>query len=172
MTIDMITEPRPTFEIDSMDKLAWYGRKLTAKLAEIDALDASYKALRAGLLKDLDAFQWWFQPQAERFVRDQQAATDGRSKTLRTLGGAFSLRRVPAAIRKTDDQALMAWAQATAPDLVRETIKHDVPADGLKRYWQRTGEVPPGCEIVPEHETFNHKIEKAGSACWGGDFED
>jgi hypothetical protein len=172
MTTDVITEPKPTFAIDTLDRLAWFGRKVSAKQAEIDTLDASYKALRAELVKDLDAFRWWFQPQAERFVRDHLTASGGRSKTLRTLGGAFCLRTVPAAIRKTEDQVLVAWAQNSAPELVRETIKHDVPADGLKRYWQSTGEVPPGCEIVPEHETFNHKIEKAGPTGQGDDHED
>jgi hypothetical protein len=171
MTTDMITESRPTFEIDSIDNLSWYGRKLTAKQAEIDALDASYKAARAELVKDLDAFRWWFHSQAERYVRDQLAAVGGRSKTLRTLGGAFSLRTVPTTIRKTDDQALVAWAQATAPDLVRETITFDVPLDGLKRYWQTSGEIPPGCEHVPEYEAFNHRIEKVGSTGRGNNNE-
>lgn len=126
-------------------------------------LDTSYKAARVELFKDVDVFQWWFLPQAERFVREQLEAAGGRGRTLRTLGGAFGFLKVSGAIRKTDDQAFLAWANTNAPALVRETIKHDVPAGRLKGHWLATGEIRPGCEVVPEHDAFSHRIEKNGS---------
>lgn len=154
--------PAEAFAIDSLDRLAWYGRKRAAYLAEIDLIKQSAEAMIADAQKGLQALDDRFQVQAEDFARQTLQATGAKTKTLKTLGGAFAFRTVPGGIRKDDAAALLAWAKEQAPDLVerQEIVKEDVPDAKLKAYFESTGEIPPGALLAEDRETFTHKPGK------------
>lgn len=160
--------PQQQFAIDSIDRLAWYGRKRGAIQAEIARVEANAKAITDDLRKELQDFDARFQVQAEDFARRTLEATGWKSKTLKTLGGAFSFRTVPGGIRKAEPATLLAWAKEHAPALVKreEIVKEDVPAEALKAYVAEMtaangGEfvIPPGAELVPDRESFSIKSE-------------
>jgi phage host-nuclease inhibitor protein Gam len=114
--------------------------------------------MRKDLASDLDSFRAYFDPQAEHFARLVLDAAGGKTKTLKTLGGSFSFRTVPGGLRVIDKDAALQWAKEHAPALVEVKTVESLPAAALKSHLQTTGEVPAGCEIADDRESFSHKI--------------
>lgn len=153
--------PVEAFAINSMERLAWYGRKLTAIDDQIRHIRANAEAMIADLEQEKKSLTDRFGSQAENCAMSILQATKAKTKTLKTLGGSFSFRTVPGGLRKADPVAVLEWAKTEAPGLVKRTeiVKEDVPAEAIKTHWQETGEIPPGCELVPDRQTFTHKQE-------------
>lgn len=154
--------PAPeAFRIDTLDKLAWFGRKRSEKLAGIAAVEANAAAILRDLRKELEDFDGHFMAQAENLAMSTLQATGAKTKTLKTLGGSFAFRTVPGGIRKADPAALLKWAKVERPELVDRTeiVKEDVSAATLKLFFNATGEVPPGAEIIADRDTFTHKAD-------------
>lgn len=158
-------EPQ-AFAIDSLERLAWLGRKRAGIQADIALVQRQAAEIVKGLEKQLTNLDERFMPEAEAFVRLTLQATGSKSKTLKTLGGSFSLRVVPGGYRKRDSAALLAWAKDNAPALVVTKTTEDVPADAVKTWIEdqakaNGGEVtmPPGIELAQDRESFSHKTE-------------
>jgi hypothetical protein len=155
--------PDAAFAIDSMDRLGWYGRRLTALDAEAAELEASYKAAKAAITKKKGAFEAWFGPQARSYAEGILAADDWKTKSLKTLGGTFAFRSVPGGLRLDDRDALVAWARATAPELVAIKTTESVPFEAARQWFETNlasgngADVPGGCVIADDRLSFSHK---------------
>lgn len=165
-----------TFAINSLERLAWFGNKRAGLLAEIARIQANAKAITDALQKDLQGLDDRFMVQAESFAAQTLTATGWKTKTLKTLGGAFAFRDVPGGTRVKDAPALLAWAETNAPDLIKTVTPEPVrsiPAEAVKLFVAELQaqaaedeaggalpvQLPPGVEIVPTKTTFSHKAE-------------
>lgn len=164
-----IGEPEQApFGIDSMDRLAWFGNKRAGYAAEVARIQANAAAMIAEVEKRARKFDDRFMGEAEAFARQMLQATGAKTKTLKTLGGAFSFRTVNGGARVADKDALLRWAEGAAPELVEIKTSYAIPADRVKAYVEtetaRNGgdimaALPPGVEYVPTRESFSHKAE-------------
>ena len=145
---------RTPFVIDGKDRLGWYARKLIALDAESDALTASYEQELARIAKRQQALRDWFDPQARIFVAEEIERIGGKAKSVDVLGGRFAFRFVPGGLRKVSKDEVLEWAEIHAPELITTKVLEDVSADALKTHWKTTGEVPAGCELVDDRQTF------------------
>lgn len=83
-----------------------------------------------------------------------------KKQTRETAFGEYGWRKVPETVKVTDPDALLMWASANRPELVKRTekITETVPAAAIKpvalAIVQSGDECPPGCEYVGQSVTF------------------
>lgn len=65
---------------------------------------------------------------------------------------SLQLRSVPARLDITNTEIAMAWCSEQQPELVCSKTTYSLHKRGLQEHWKQTGEIPPGCEVVEEHE--------------------
>jgi hypothetical protein len=68
--------------------------------------------------------------------------------------GVVRFRNVKENITVEDEKALLEWAKTNAPAVYKEKLYVSVNKTELNELWKKTGEVPPGCDVCPQHETF------------------
>jgi hypothetical protein len=76
----------------------------------------------------------------------------GKAKSRKVGFGSYGHRTLPLHLQVTDPAALLAWAKASSPTLVRQTVREDVPQKSVAAYFDRTGEVPDGVEFTAAHD--------------------
>lgn len=77
----------------------------------------------------------------------------GKKKSRQLLHGSIGWRSKPAKLEVTNDARLLDWAIAN--DMVRRTEK---PAmDAIGAYFKKTGDIPPGTDVIDGHEAFEVK---------------
>lgn len=150
------------FRIDSDRALAWFGSKLGAKKAAIQALDAQYAAMRAELEREVSDFEGRFMVEAEDFVRAHCERTGDRS--LKTLGGLFGYRLVRGGPRVEDKEAATAWAKDNLPVAVETVVSDKLDVAKVKDFMAATGEVVPGATFVADEDRFYFKPPTAKGA--------
>lgn len=100
-----------------------------------------------------------------------------KKKTRDLLFGAYGRRKVPAHVAVRDDTQLIAWASTQAPQLVRATVKLpltraeelgiatgaklEVLKTPLDQHVKETGELPDGCELIPESDQPFARLDMA-----------
>lgn len=154
------------FRIDSTRALAWFGSKLGAKKAAIQALDAQYAAMRAELVREEADFEGRFMVEAEDFVRDHCERTGDRS--LKTLGGLFGFRVCRGGPRVEDRDAATAWAKDHLPEAVETVVSDKLDLDAVKRHMLATGETPPGASFSADEDRFYFRPPTAKGGDDGG----
>lgn len=82
----------------------------------------------------------------------------GRKKTRVVGHGSVGFRAVPERVAVADAVALLAWATAHAPELIKVETKQSVPQTAVKTHLMSTGELPDGCEIIPGSEKFVYTL--------------
>ena len=89
--------------------------------------------------------------------------THGKAKSVKLLAGTLGTRHHNAHLKVLDSAAVLAWAktqtEGAGAGLVRTVTVEKPDHDALETYALATGEVPPGCELVPEGDTFYAKAE-------------
>lgn len=155
--IGVSTQP---FVIDDVNRLAWYGRKLTGFAEEVSELTANYQRLLDAIGKRRAAFEKYFGPQAERFVREELERQGGKRKSLDTLGGTFAFRSTKDRLEKLDTDAAVAWAEKHLPDAIKTKTTVSVDHATVETHWRNTGEIPDGYDLVFAGESFSHKPAK------------
>ena len=155
--------PDAAFMVDSLDRLGWYGRKLSGFAGELAALEASYKAAKASITKKQAAFENWFGPQAKGFAAGILAADGWKVKTLKTLGGDFAFRTENDRLEQIDKAAALDWAKANMPEAVRQTIAESVVYKAVETNWRENGEIPPGYDLIIGGEAFRWSPRKVGA---------
>lgn len=90
-----------------------------------------------------------------------------KSKSIKTPFGVVGFRARPAHIEIVDENAIYAAAidpNAKLPDdIVRRKIEISINKEVINSLWKEANIVVPGCEIVPESETFYMRHEKEKS---------
>ncbi|HEU5085695.1 MAG TPA: host-nuclease inhibitor Gam family protein [Acidimicrobiales bacterium] len=92
----------------------------------------------------------WLESQLAQFHRAQLAADPRGAKTITLPSGVLKARKAPDSWEYRDEEAFVAWALGSAPDLVR--TEHSPKRADVKRACQvdpETGEVRYGGEVVP-----------------------
>jgi phage host-nuclease inhibitor protein Gam len=168
----ILDSPRETYEkeepfiIYNDDTANWYLGKLANLEAEKHRVKAQSEKMLTEIERNIEHLQFLFGHQLEEYVR---ANLKGKSKTLHLLQGSVQLRKVPRSISLTDrDLALLeaykikeqGWSEELIPLKVVEsldTMKYRVLAEQILK---NTGEILPGIEVVPEHESMSVKFGK------------
>lgn len=121
-------------------------RYLETKGAEIARIEMRYQAR-------LDACAGRAQLLRDAIGELARIANYGPKRKSREVGfGTYGLRLVPEKITIVDANALLDFAEAMAPEIVRVQEKRDVPHAAVKEYVKTRGDVPPGVEITPAHD--------------------
>jgi hypothetical protein len=95
-----------------------------------------------------------FGSQLEQFAREKLAQMKGRGKTVRLPAGSLCFRAQPPHLVIEDEAAVLAWASAHAPALIR-TVK-TVSKSGLNEHVRMTGELPDrGVRVEGPLEKFS-----------------
>lgn len=150
-----VSDIRPEFRINSIEAANWYLRKL----ATIEAEQKRVVAQAAGILKDLvseyESLQARHQADLEHFVREELERQGNKRRNLKLLQGTVSIRTVPANIRVANIGTATAWVFAN-DDFKDQFLKYREPeldVAAYRDYAKETGEMLPGIEVTPQHET-------------------
>jgi len=150
------TEPTE-FHITDEAGANWYARKL----ANIEAERARVKVQNAKINAQLDgeenSLKDRFEAEAREWARAElDRRYKGRRRSLALLQGTFAFRAVPATLR-VDDVAAALETAATLGAVKVDAAAYRAAALDAQR---TTGELLPGCVIVPEREHFGINFGK------------
>jgi phage host-nuclease inhibitor protein Gam len=143
------------FHIDSDRAADWLLRKLANIDAEQKRVQAQAARIVAELQSDADNLRRLYEGELVNYARQRLAEAGRGRRTLHLLQGSVALRFVPASVRLSDPFAALDYARQAAPALVRTQVSIDAAGyrDQAAKHWKETGELLPGCETTPEHET-------------------
>lgn len=160
------------WRIEGLDSADWALRRLgdlEQEIAENEAIAArriEEIRIRTALLneramKGVAFFRARLTDYAER--ARSELLKGGKTKTRHLPSGSIAWRKKGGGLVKADAEALLAWAreQPIEAELVR--IKEEPAWDAIKRRFETTGEVPPGCDVEPEREEISIKAVKGAS---------
>lgn len=100
-----------------------------------------------------DFFLYRFGEQLKGYVRQTLAEQGGRRKSVALPGGTIGFRSVPSHLVVMNEEAVISWAKAHKPDLVKTT--EAISRSGLSDHFHATGEMPDtGVQIEPAREKF------------------
>jgi phage host-nuclease inhibitor protein Gam len=90
---------------------------------------------------------------AEYATTHRAEIVKGSRKSADFMHGRISFRKTGERLRVTDKDALRAWllAQPVESGLYRLRVEPEMRA--LQEQFKLTGEIPPGTDVEPEHET-------------------
>ncbi len=149
------TEPTE-FHITDEAGANWYARKL----ANIEAERARVKAQAAKIVAQLDgdenSLKDRFEAEAREWARAELAQRGNRRRSLALLQGTFAFRAVPATLRLDDLAAALSTAATLGAVKVDAAAYRAAALDAQRT----TGELLPGCVIVPPSEHFGINFGK------------
>lgn len=148
---DLMSDPAR----EAMDFASWYLAVDNDCLAALERAKAQYEKIVAYYTNRRKAlafrFGQEFRVQVEADLAEQRKK-DKRKKSVTYPTGTAGFRKAPMMVLIKDKKALMDWAGVNLPEAVpMEPRLHVTP---LKEHFKKTGEEPPGCEIVGERESF------------------
>lgn len=150
-----MTDDRPTYEvewkIDSEEKANWYLRKLANLDAEALRISGQYNAMLNDISIERSRLQDRHQSDLEHWAKEN--LTKGK-RNIKLLQGTINFRMVPASVCIADRNAALFHAKDQGwGQYIR--IKEELDAEGYKHYFETTGEMLPGIEVTPEHESVS-----------------
>lgn len=137
---------------EEREAVAFVDSEIAAHAAAIEAL----KLRREEIMTPIQRRRAWldqYQPLLERYTRETLGG--GKTRSIKLAYGTLKLRKNPARLDVIDESVAVEWARDNAPDAVKLTLSRTV----AKRWITETGEVIPGCELVPGDEVFSVAIE-------------
>jgi phage host-nuclease inhibitor protein Gam len=150
------------FHIDSDTAAEWLLRKLANIDAEQKRVQAQAAAIVAQLEGDAQRLKHLYEGELLNYCRRTLAAKGNRRRSVTFLQGTVAFRTVAPSVKVCDLAAALAHAQAAVPALVRTQIALDAAGyrDQAAKHFRETGELLPGCDSTPEHET--HRLTFGG----------
>ncbi|OGF05241.1 MAG: hypothetical protein A2W00_04650 [Candidatus Eisenbacteria bacterium RBG_16_71_46] len=132
--------------------------------AEAERVRAQSRELLTALQADYDSLMYRFGGELEHWTQEEIARRGGRRKSVITLQGTLALRTVPRSLRIADEQAAFAYAREQGMELIT-SLNRQAYNRAAKTALEETGELLPGMETTPEHETFSIRFgkDKGGS---------
>lgn len=129
----------------------WYARKLAGIEAERARVSAQAAKIKAQLDADEKSLRDRFEAEAREWARAElDRRYKGRRKSLALLQGTFAFRSTPATLRLDDVAAALSTAAALGAVKVDAAAYRAAALDAQRT----TGELLPGCVIVPPSEHF------------------
>mgnify|MGYP001559613658 CR=1 FL=1 len=123
-------------------------RYVSSALKEIQRLQAGIETFREARQRErgflVSALEAWSMPQLRGH----------RSRHIDLPYGRLQSRVQPSKLEIVDMAALTQWA-ANRPDLLKQP-EPEVSKALLNEHFKRTGEIPPGTELLPEKETLTY----------------
>ena len=151
LTAQAATE-KPEFHITDEAAANW----LLRKLANIEAEKQRVKAQAAEIVAALDAdaarLRFLYEAELAAFARERLAQGGNRRKSLHLLQGTLAFRTVPASLRVADAEAALPRAHALG--CTRVEVDATAYREAAQKALEKTGELLPGVQRVPEHESF------------------
>lgn len=140
-----------SFHVQNAEHANWVVNKLAGWKDEIERIKAEARAEVGRREKKIAWFEARFKAELELFA--EAALAGGRTKKLHLPGGgSLFFRHVNATVKPVEghESELLAWAETNCPAAIRKELRFTPITDS----WKETGAVPPGMELVPEHEGF------------------
>jgi phage host-nuclease inhibitor protein Gam len=145
------------FHIHDEASADWAVDKLVSMDEKLERLERQYKAAKAAIMRDKEAFERRFLSEIRAWAEGQLT---GKTKTLHLLSGSISFRSVKGGPRIKDHSDVLAWAQENLPEAVVPTVTLKVDAQAVKDHVKAWGEIPPGVEIVDDRQELYIKPVK------------
>jgi hypothetical protein len=159
------TEPaeRSEFHIDNDGAANWLLSKLANLEAEKKRVQQQAQAIVKQLESDAASLRYLYESELQEYIRQKLAAGGNRRKSVHFLQGTCYFRTVPESLRIADTLAALDYAKRCQPEVVHT---HTVLDTARYQEWardvlQKTGELLPGVEVTPEHETFRLTFGKS-----------
>lgn len=119
--------------------------------ARIDNLRMRLDLLNRSLERGISFFEGHVRLYAEQ--HRAELLGNGKQKSRKLPSGVVSWRSRPAQLEVRDEVAALFWAEANGCAKTKTSLDKAALAERFKA----TGEVPEGCEVVPEHEDLSIK---------------
>jgi phage host-nuclease inhibitor protein Gam len=161
-TAEDAQEAREAFHIDSDQAAEWLLRRLANIAAEQARVQVQAAAIVAQLETDANRLRHLFEGELQEYCRQKLAAQGSRRRSCTFLQGTVSFRTVPPSVKVADPAAALIYARTAAPALVRSVVTLDTAGyrDQAAKHLRETGELLPGVDTTPEHETVRISFGK------------
>ena len=132
---------------------------LLRKLANLEAEKARIQAQAAEMVRQLDAdaerLKHLYEGELLDYCRRTLAANGNRRRSCTFLQGSVSFRSVGPSVKVSDPAEALVYAQESGLHVVKTVVTLDMGAfrEQAEAYMQEMGELLPGLETTPEHET-------------------
>jgi phage host-nuclease inhibitor protein Gam len=163
-TAQETTEQTEGFHITTDSAANW----LLRRLANIETEKARITAQAAEMVRQLDAdaqrLKHLYEGELLDYCRRRMAENGNRRRSCTFLQGSVHLRTVPPSVKVADPAAALVYAQDSGLPAVKTVVTLDAALyrAEAERHMQETGELLPGVETTPEHET--HRLSFGKSA--------
>lgn len=122
---------------------------LRAQLASLEATKAEVSSV---FDRREEYLKWRYWNFLQAFTA---AATQGkRERYVQIVNTRLSLTHKGASLAVVNESAALEWAEMHTPGAVKKTLQKTP----LSKWFKEQGEVPAGCELVPESDAFSMKV--------------
>lgn len=128
-----------------------YLRRRSQLAAEITHIQEQTDALLRQLKSKLDGLDYVYLPLAQDVARSLLA---GKSRSVKTPFGTLAFRSVPARVEVKDEAVLIKAAESDIYLVPCIRVKTEVSRSAVAEHFKKTGEIPPGCELLAERDKF------------------
>ena len=142
------------FTVHDEASASWAIDKILAARERAARIRANCEEMIADAEKEASSTEQYLGPMVEAWARENLPRD---KKSIKLPTGKVQFRSVPGGARVTNDQVLMDWAQRCEPRVIVEKVTARIDKSELDFYIQRTGDIPPGVEMVEGRETFSVK---------------
>jgi hypothetical protein len=140
-------DPGPLAQDDDTRTFYRYLKLRARAVAELTTLREQTTAMVKDAERRVGTLDYLFGEFAARITAAKLAATPGKSKSLKTPFGTVGYR--------TKNAALVVVDASAVPDEFKETVSETVVRKArLNEHYERTGEVPAGCDVTDSAEVF------------------
>jgi phage host-nuclease inhibitor protein Gam len=166
---DALEAPRAVeWEIDGRDTLEWAMGALAEDAEEISRIRsaqaeavARVEARAAELVRKVERRGAYFRGKVEEYARSHRAdLLTGKSKTVGLIHGEIAYRATADRLEVEDAAAALEWARTQPVDADMVRVKQEINKRALGEHFKRTGEIPPGCAVVPASESIHINPEQ------------
>jgi len=140
-----IEEEKRDFYIENEEHCDWYIRTLKEKERHLDDVKEMAKQRIAEAKQEIESYRYLFENNFKQVVR--KLIPDGK-KSVKMWSGQVKFRKTKANV-KIIEKDLIPGA------FFKEVIKHEPDKDRLREAMLAHGEVVPGVEVIPEHDSMS-----------------
>lgn len=119
---------------------------------EIERAKKQAAAIIRGLENKVKGLEYVYAAVAQSVTR--RLIGNGKAKSVKTPWGTAGFRSRPAGVEVLDPDALIREAQAKAELAGLIKTKVEPSRSAITDYFKTTGEIPPGCGVIPAGENF------------------
>lgn len=140
------------FCVNDEKSAAWVVRRIIAARHHAEAVRdwAALETRRAQ--REEERLLYLFGAQLQRWTDDEVTKLRGRRRSISLPDGTLGFRTVPASLRINDESLVIRWAVRSCPSAVA-TVQR-LRKTPIMEYFEATGELPEGAEIVAPHPNF------------------